>query len=258
MHDEKAQHEAQLWVVKGLFYARPGEVAVGMEMFQRPYQDALDLYISGEIGEKALLRNSQYETRWGYDFSLYRGILRFALDHQVPVLALNSATETVRKLSSVGVEGLSPEEKAALPELDLSDPDHKAKVKAAYDAHPHGGNFDRFYAVQTLWDETMAETAAAFLRGPGKGGQIVVLAGHGHIDGGYGIPKRVARRVAGTHKIVVPLTVPRGEKIDIKSIQAEKLGDYLWFIEVEPEAPVNPHHGLPPGTPNPHTKKPGA
>lgn len=257
MHDDRAQHDAQLWVLKGLFYARPGEVAVGMEMFQKPFQEVLDLYIAGEIGEAALIRNSEYEKRWGYEFGLYRPILRFALDHKVRVLALNSPTELVRKISAGGIEGLSPADKAELPEMDLTDAAHRARIKASFDQHPHGGNFERFYSIQTLWDETMAQTAADYLRGA-KGSLIVVLAGHGHIDNGNGIPNRVARRVPGTHKIVVPVSVPRGEKVDIQALQQEKLGDYLWLIEVEPEEEDNnPHKGLPPGTPNPH-KKPGA
>lgn len=235
VHDDRLQHEAQLWVLKGLFYKRPGQVAVGMEMFQRPFQSVLDLYLEGEIGEKALIRESQYESRWGYDFSYYRGIMRFALDHQVPVIALNAPTEWVKKISSVGLEGLTPEEKKALPELDLTDEVHKARIKAVFDAHPHGKNFDRFYTIQTLWDETMAETISNFLKPLADQAQMVVFAGHGHTDTGTGIPKRVNRRLPGAYKIVVPISIQEGEEVNLAELQKEGLGDYLWLLTAPKE-----------------------
>jgi uncharacterized iron-regulated protein len=249
IHDDKLQHEAQLWVVKALFYQRPGQVAVGLEMFQRPFQSVLDLYSAGEIGETALIRETQYEKRWGYAFGYYRPIFRFSLDHGVPLVALNAPTELVKKISAGGVEGLTPEEKAELPQLDLNVTSHKERIKAAFDAHPHGGSFDKFYTIQTLWDETMAETAANFLKPLAGKAQMVILAGHGHTDRGDGIPDRVKRRLPeDTYKIVVPITVSAGESIDVKELQREKLGDFLWLLAApaESDKAKNPH--------NPHKK----
>lgn len=246
IHDDKLQHEAQLWVLKALFYQRPGQVAVGMEMFQRPFQSVLDLYSDGEIGEKAMLRETQYEQRWGYEFSLYRSILRFSLDHGVPIVALNAPTEWVKKVSASGLEGLSPEDRKLLPELDLNDAVHKARVKEAFDEHPHGGNFEKFYAIQTLWDETMADSAANFLKPLNGQVQMVVLAGHGHTDYGNGIPMRVKRRLPNENfKIVVPLTIRGKDPVDIPALQKENLGDFIWLLAAPAEDPdensANPH-----------------
>jgi uncharacterized iron-regulated protein len=247
IHDDKLQHEAQLWVVKALFYQRPGQVAVGMEMFQRPFQSVLDLYLDGEIGEKALVRETQYEKRWGYSFGFYRPILRFALDHGVPVIALNTEAELVKKISAGGIDGLTAEEKAVVPQLDLNVTSHKERIKAAFEAHPHGGNFDKFYTIQTLWDETMADSAVKFLQSVSGKVQMVILAGHGHTDRGDGIPDRVKRRLPeDNYKIVVPITVSANEKLDLKELQAEKLGDFLWILSAPAESedngkPQNPH-----------------
>jgi uncharacterized iron-regulated protein len=246
IHDDKLQHEAQLWVLKALFYQRPGQVAVGMEMFQRPFQPVLDLYVAGEIGEKAMIRETQYEQRWGYDFSLYRGILRFSLDHGVPVVALNAPTELVKKISKGGIEGLTPEERQQVPELDLNDAAHKARIKASFDEHPHGGNFDKFYTIQTLWDETMADSAVNFLKPLNGQVQMVIIAGHGHTDHGNGIPLRVKRRLPNDNfKIVVPMTIRGKDPVDIKALQQENLGDFIWLLSAPPEDPnensANPH-----------------
>jgi len=45
-----------------------------------------------------------------------------------------------------------------------------------------------------LWDETMAEKIAEFVKA-NPDYQVVVLAGKGHIIYGYGIPSRVERRL---------------------------------------------------------------
>jgi uncharacterized iron-regulated protein len=249
IHDDKLQHAAQLWVLKALFFQRPGQVAVGVEMFQHPFQSVLDLYLAGEIGEKAMLRETQYEQRWGYEFSLYRAILRFSLDHGVPVVALNAPTELVKKVSKAGVEGLTPEERAQIPELDLNDAAHKARIKASFDEHPHGGNFDKFYTIQTLWDETMAESVVNFLKPLNGQVQMVVLAGHGHTDYGNGIPMRVKRRLPNDNfKIVVPMTIRGKEAVDIKALQKENLGDFIWLLAAPEEAEEK-------NSENPHKKK---
>src|SRR4028118_1600443 len=70
--------------------------------------------------------------------------------------------------------------------------------------HPQSGqgnstSFERFFTAQVLWDETMADKIAQFLKA-NPNYQVVVLAGTGHIIYGYGIPSRVARRL-GSGKI---------------------------------------------------------
>src|SRR5947208_2113670 len=47
-HDKFSHHQVQLEVLRGLYQQTP-KLAVGMEMFQRPFQKALDDYIAGAI-----------------------------------------------------------------------------------------------------------------------------------------------------------------------------------------------------------------
>jgi uncharacterized iron-regulated protein len=68
-HDRYDHHLNQLPIVRGL-RERGVDLAVGMESFQEPFQPHLDRYIAGEIGEKALLKRTQYYERWRYDFRL--------------------------------------------------------------------------------------------------------------------------------------------------------------------------------------------
>ena len=48
-----------------------GKLALGMEMFQRPFQGVLDDYAAKRIDAAALKSRTGWEERWGYDFGFY-------------------------------------------------------------------------------------------------------------------------------------------------------------------------------------------
>lgn len=194
LHDRFEHHRLQYQVIREL-YKRNKKVAIGMEMFQQPYQTALDDYISGAIDEKAFLKKSEYFKRWGFDYNLYREILLFAHENKIPVIALNIQKEIVTKVSKEGLQALSAEDAKDLPEdMDLSDMEYRERLRGFFEKHPssEGRNFDFFYQSQVLWDESMAHNLNDFMtKNPGY--QVVVLAGGGHMAFGSGIPKRAHR-----------------------------------------------------------------
>ena len=207
-HDSVADHAAQLAIIEALYGANP-DMAIALEMFQRPFQPVLDQYLAGEITETELLEQTEYEQRWGFPWELYAPIVRFAKAHQLPLIALNAPTEVVRQVARQGLESLEPKDFAYIPplaELDTSNDDHRAFVLQALGSHGHHGNFnpDYFFAAQVVWDETMAERIVQF-RAVHPETQVIVLAGQGHVMFGYGIPDRVARRLgeALSQQIVV-------------------------------------------------------
>lgn len=51
---------------------------------------------------------------------------------------------------------------------------------------------ERFLLIQSLWDSTMAESAVAARRQEGLSRPVVILAGTGHVEHGYGIASRLA------------------------------------------------------------------
>ncbi|MDH4100990.1 MAG: ChaN family lipoprotein, partial [Nitrospirota bacterium] len=69
----------------------------------------------------------------------------------------------------------------------------------------HGSGVERFLQVQLLWDETMAESVANYLKA-NRDHKMVVLAGGGHVQYGLGIPKRAFRRHPASYSIVMPIT----------------------------------------------------
>jgi uncharacterized iron-regulated protein len=203
-HDNFSHHHVQLEVLRGLYRQTP-KIAIGMEMFQQPFQKALDDYTSGVIDERTFLRRSEYFKRWDVDYHLYKPILDFARAQRLPVVALNVRREIVDKVGRTGIDSLSAEEKREIPqELDLSDERYRATLKQVFDRHQGAEkkNFDFFHQAQVLWDETMAESADRFLKNRPEY-RMIVLAGGGHLQYGSGIPKRVFRRNGLPHAIVL-------------------------------------------------------
>jgi len=194
-HDRFSHHMAQLRIIQGL-NRHDRKIAVGMEMFQLPFQDVLDSYLVGQIDEKTFLKNSEYLKRWSYDYNLYRPIIEYCKEHDIPVLALNLPAEISQKVAKRGLASLSDEDLKRVPvDLDWSNTDYKIRLREIFEEHPAGEvkNFDTFYQAQVLWDETMAQSVHNYLNNnPDR--QMVVLAGNGHIAFGDGIPSRIYRR----------------------------------------------------------------
>ena len=200
-HDSEPVHRVQLQIIKGL-YARDERLGVGMEMFQQPYQKEIDRYFKGESKEDEFLKATEYKTRWGYDWSLYRPIVEFCRKNEVPVAALNVPRELTRRLSRVGYDKLTDDEKKQLGPIDFQVKAHRdywyerlGKIHGQKDeATPE--EKERGYQVMTTWDEFMADSAAKFQQ-ERKLRRLVVLAGSGHIDRGFGIPERTVKRTGG-------------------------------------------------------------
>jgi uncharacterized iron-regulated protein len=232
-HDSVAEHQAQLEIITALYQKNP-QIAIALEMFQRPFQPVLDRYLAGEIGETELRNQTEYDKRWGFDWEYYAPILRFAKAHNLPIIALNTPTEITRQVASEGLESLSGDDFRYIPpvaEIKLDNQDYLQMLQNTYSNHAHNrhGNsdgFDNFFAAQVLWDETMADAIAQFKRAnPNR--QIVVLAGQGHIIYGYGIPQRVQRRIKDNS--FVQRSVLLGE---FPSFSGENPpADYLWQSE---------------------------
>ena len=270
VHVNPHHHWAQLQIIDQLGQRgrRDGATrALGMEMFQRPFQGIVDDFAAGRIDEAALLSRSGWSTRWGYDFALYRPLLRAALEHGMALLALNLSDELRKKVSRHGIAGLSEADRGKLPELDLEDEAHRAWFQGLMEdmggAHghghgdPHGDEDDgeddphgmpgghgehgkrgedsegaqraeRIYSVQVLWDETMAEGASAWLQAENNR-RVIILAGSGHCHDSA-IVRRMQRR--GIEKVVSvrPLLDAGDEGEDVSAELAEPMTDYLFVM----------------------------
>jgi uncharacterized iron-regulated protein len=194
-HTRYDHHLVQLEALKFL-HQRHGDVAVGVEWFQFPFQRHLDDYLAGRISEAQMLERTGYFERWRFDYRLYRPIIEYARHHGIPVLALNAPAELTRQIGDVGIANLPDKYKARLPSsYDRSDQTYVERLRESFEQHPsRNGNFEHFVDVMLTWDETMAEQAAAYLQvHPGR--RMIVFAGSGHVAHRAGIPARLDRRL---------------------------------------------------------------
>jgi uncharacterized iron-regulated protein len=218
-HDNPASHRLELVALQGLEERHPGKVALGMEMFSRSQQPALDRWVAGKLDEKAFLKESRWFDIWKMDFDYYRDLLVFARDRHIPIIALNAEKSLVQAVTSKPFAELTAEQKAQLPELDETDPYQRGMVEGIFAGHSHGKMvLDGFLRGQTVWDETMAESAANFLKSPeGKDRHLLVIAGGNHISHGFGIPRRVFRRVPTSYQLI------GGQEIEISTEKKKEL-----------------------------------
>jgi uncharacterized iron-regulated protein len=207
-HTRMDHHRLQLGVVEALHRAGR-DLAIGMEWFQHPYQPVLDEFLAGGIDEPEMLDRTGYFERWRYDYRLYRPIIRFAYENNIPLLALNAPRELTKAVSRHGVDAVPGDLRPLLPtSYDRSNTAYEATLKTVFAAHDNVGEdrFARFVDVQLTWDESMAEQAADYLAAhPGK--TLVVFAGAGHIAYGSGIPDRVQRRLAVPAVTILPADI---------------------------------------------------
>jgi uncharacterized iron-regulated protein len=204
-HTNYGHHLNQLKIIRRI-HAQFPDIAIGMEMFQQPYQPKLDAFVRGDINEEQLIAESDWYKRWRYDYRLYRPILDFAQKNNIPVVALNISTELKELVSEVGLKGLSEEQRQQIPaEIDRSDLAYEQRLLDIFNQHPemNKGDFERFVDVQLLWDESMASRAAAWLQ-MHPGNKMILLAGSGHLIYGSGIPNRVRRRTSIESATVLP------------------------------------------------------
>jgi uncharacterized iron-regulated protein len=246
-HDQVEHHQIQVRILKGLV-ARGKEVAIGMEMFEKSQQPILDKWSNGALTEEEFLKEVQWEKTWSMDYQLYRPILDEAKSHHLKVVALNVPKDLVRRVAQNGIEKLSPEDNAKLPEIGPVDKEHLAYIKTIYKDHQGGSaeKFKHFYQAQILWDEGMAETLSQFLNSSeGAGKTVVVIAGSGHIVFDFGIPKRFYRRTPLPYQTLVLKTWEKNldEGFSISGV-SKPLADYLCITHPTPLEKKRPRIGL--------------
>ena len=217
-HTDPIHHRAQLDIIKSLYEQDP-RLAIGMEMFDRTYQPILDQWSRGELDENQFLEKSHWYANWKYDYALYRDLLEFARENHIRLIGLNIPFHIPAKIATGGIDNLSAEDRRHLPDaINTSNADHRAFVKQIHAFHSMRGreNFEYFYEAQCAWDEAMAEAVVETI-GPDR---LVVLAGRGHIQGGFGIPGRAFSRNALPYRTI--LLAPIGTATD------RSAADYIW------------------------------
>lgn len=240
-HDNIHAHRVELRIIRELFHRFPGRIAIGMEMFRKPQQEALDRWTRGELTELEFLKATRWYDNWGSDFGYYREILDFAKENRIDVVALNPSKEVQEDVRRTGLDNVPDDLRAKLPSIGEPDPYQHDVMKAIYGGHmPSEGMFESFFRVQMLWEETMAESIVSYLASPrGEGKKMVTITGGWHVKYGFGVPKKAIRRMPMPYVIVLPeeIEIPEEKMDQIMDVDVPKVpllpADFVWFVPYE-------------------------
>lgn len=230
-HTSYSDHMNQLAVIKAL-HPHWLKMGIGLEFIQSPYQQALNEYIAGDLNDIEMLRATQWYKRWKYDFRLYRPIFHYAKKNKIPLIALNAPTELTKKISKVGISGLSSKDRRLLPSKIIRQKAYRDRLLKVFQQHSRDSSknsnnkkLNNFVDVQLAWDESMAMNTAKAIHS-NKINKMVLLAGSGHVVR-QGIPVRLEKQLT-----TQPIIIVNHVEDDLNQV------DYILQREHEPLAPA--------------------
>jgi len=237
VHDNPEHHLIQVQILQALS-ARYNPMVLAMEPFRRTQQPIVDRYVKGAISETTFLKDLNWRKSWAFDFHYYRPLMLVAREKGLKVLAINAPKDLIKKVARSGLDSLDANERSQIADtIDLSRKGHRARLREVYGRHTHKDlkKFEYFYQAQCVWEDTMAESIAKYLRSHGE--KMVVLTGNGHIVDKSGIPDRAVKRVLADLATIVlyPLT---GQEIIEKGT-----ADYIWLTGDYSRRRLIPPHG---------------
>lgn len=169
-------------------------VSVGFEFFEAQYQDLVDRWRHQEISEDDFLKAIHWGS--GFPFAAYRPqALAPRLDFGEQTIALNAKRSLTSKISSQGLDSLTESERAQLPPgFSLGNQRYFSRFKAIMQEHvPNPEALNRYFAAQSVWDDSMAFRAQQFIAGhPDQ--ILVIIVGEFHVQYGGGLPDRLRSR----------------------------------------------------------------
>ncbi|MGE4297737.1 MAG: ChaN family lipoprotein [Desulfovibrionaceae bacterium] len=224
-HTSACDHMVQTRLIRVLSLANTAAQPpiLGMEMVATDAQPVLDRFNAGSLALADLRDALDWDTAWRHDWNGYEPI--FALSREPgmpPVYALNLPSRVVRDVVRKGIEGIDLADLRYLPsQVVLPAEEQIASLQTVFGQHMamragHGnatrvhGNAEaapatdapadangsapapdlqRFLEVQSLWDSAMAEQAA--LLRTRFGVPVIIIAGSGHVEAGWGIAHRL-------------------------------------------------------------------
>ncbi|WP_031481706.1 ChaN family lipoprotein [Maridesulfovibrio frigidus] len=193
-HTSRCDHEAQFNLIQGLT-RNNRKVAIGLEMVNTEKQDVLNRYNLGQLPIDKLEESLDWENQWRYDFKFFQPIFELAKARKLTVAALNFPFRITKEVRAKGLEGLNATERSLLPEKVIPpDPKQEESLKEILAMHAgrdssNSTQVERFFLVQSLWDTAMAEQAVSLHRNSEL--PVVILAGAGHVEHGWGIAHRL-------------------------------------------------------------------
>jgi uncharacterized iron-regulated protein len=180
-HNDALTHWLELQVAKDLLKGKkPGQLVLGLEMFERDVQPLVARYAAGTLADTAFERQARPWPNYATD---YRPLLQLARDNRLPVIGTNAPrpfARTVAQRSLTALDKLPANDRALLAPLplkvDYDLPGYKNMAAMFGGSGAHGGGAQNIIQAQALKDATMAH----FIKTSIVPGQTVL-----HLNGSY-------------------------------------------------------------------------
>ncbi|MCC4263255.1 ChaN family lipoprotein [Oceanimonas baumannii] len=192
LHGHPGVHRFQATLLATLL-EQPEPLALAMEQFTRNHQAELNAYLSGKLGEDAFIEQAGAWPSYRHD---YRPLIELAKSAGIDVIAANAPRHIVRCIGRQGpgyLDKLPATERGWVAgRLTLDEDEYKSRFM---NTRFHGHSPDEHqFAAQTAWDDTMAESMAAYLA-THPGHRIMLTVGRFHIADGLGTAQRLKARM---------------------------------------------------------------
>jgi uncharacterized iron-regulated protein len=229
-HDNLEAHRIQLDLIRRLHEKFPGQISLGMEMFRRSAQEDLDQWQQGNLPARQFRK--LFRKNWGHGFALYQPIFDYLQANSIPVIGLKSSRAMEQKFREGGPD------QEGMPEIDSEDNYHRDYSMSLFGGNEtHTGVVSKPYQMLLLWEESMAETVARFLKDDAnRDRKLIVLAGGFHVQYGYGIPKRAFRRIPHAYSIILPAVTEIPKELKDREMKMKSVSiplyasDFAWKV----------------------------
>ncbi len=225
--------------------------ALAMEQFDVEWQGEIDAARANDVSAVALVRAGHGSSGWVW--ALYEPLVSFALEHDLPIAALNLPRQAALDVSRRGFDALGAGESERLAlDRTWNDARQAAMHRAIVEGHCGQDDplVDRLVQAQRARDAVMADRILAHA----QRGAIATI-GRGHARRDLGVPLYLAARSPAQAVLAVGL-VEVDPDIEAPTRYAEVSGaqfDLVWFTHraarEDPCAGPVPHAMPPPAKP---------
>lgn len=155
-HDDSIGHLLELEIYKKLYSRFGKRTLLSLEMFERDVQSVMNEYLQHLISEKNFVKESR---AWA-NYKDYRGLIEYAKDNGLSVVAANTPARYVNRVTREGLQALERLSKDALRQylpplpIDTLTGNYHDRFMEVMGGHDIPGM--NMYQSQNLWDATMA------------------------------------------------------------------------------------------------------
>ena len=229
-HDSQAHRARQLDMLQALAQ-RGRSPALAMEQFDSEYQPALAAAQGAGVVNADALADAGQLNRKGWRWPMYRNLIGFAGAQRWPLLAANLSRAQARQIAMGEVVPNIPAA-TRLQQAALED-----DVVQGHCGHrPEPARLAGIVAAQRARDARMAQVLDRTL------GQVVLIAGAGHVRADRAVPRYLAQPTQALTVALVEALPGRAEPSDYDSAGF----DLMWFTATQPrpDACATPLPGL--------------